>query len=114
MAYNEQLAEKVRRVFAALDDVEEKRMFRGVTFMLKGKMCVSVGDNEIMCRIDPAMHEELVERNGCRGMIMKGKEYKGYVLVDEEALKTKKDLDYWIGLALAFNQKAKASVKKKK
>ena len=87
-------------------------MFRGVTFMVNGKMCISVGNDEIMCRINPALHNELVEKNGCRTMKMKGREYKGYVLVNEEAIKTKKELQYWVGLALDFNEQAKASKKK--
>jgi len=45
---------------------------------------------------------------------MKGREYKGYVYINEEGIKTKKDLDYWVGLALEFNKLAKSSKKKKK
>jgi hypothetical protein len=45
---------------------------------------------------------------------MKGRAYKGFVHVSEEAIKTKKEFDYWIGLALDFNERAKATGKKKK
>jgi TfoX/Sxy family transcriptional regulator of competence genes len=114
MAYSEKLADRVREALAYLHKVEEKRMFRGITFMVNGKMCVSVGDNRIMCRIDPALHEEVVEKNGCRTVKMKGREYKGFVHVSEEAMKSKKEFDYWIGLALDFNEKAKATTKRKK
>ncbi len=114
MAYNEKLAVKVRTALAHLSNVEEKKMFRGITFMVDGKMCISVGDNEIMCRIDRELHELSVKKNGCRSVIMKGREYKGYVYVNEEGMKIKKDFDYWIGLALEFNKKAKASKKKVK
>jgi hypothetical protein len=65
-----------------------------------------------MCRVDPAIHDELVEKIGCRTMIMKDREYKGYVYIMEESVKTKKDLEYWLSLALSFNLKAKASKKK--
>jgi TfoX/Sxy family transcriptional regulator of competence genes len=54
MAYSEKLAAKVRAAFAHLPKVEEKKMFRGSTFMVDGKMCVSVSGDRIMCRIDPA------------------------------------------------------------
>ena len=114
MAYNEQLTKRVREALAHLSGVEEKRMFRGVTFMVNGKMCISTGDDKIMCRIDPALHEEAIKKKGCRTVTMKGREYKGYVYISEEGIKTKKDFDYWIGLALDFNKKAKASPKKKK
>ncbi len=85
MAYNAVLADRVRDALASVPSVEEKKMFRGVTFMVEGKMCISVGDDELLCRIDPALHEELIEKSGCRGVIMNGREYKGYVLVGNEA-----------------------------
>ena len=114
MAYNEKLTNKIREALAHLPKVEEKRMFRGVTFMVDDKMCISAGDDKIMCRIDPAIHEEAIKRKGCKTVKMKGREYKGYVYVQEEGIKTKKDLDYWIGLALDFNKLAKSSKKTKR
>ena len=114
MAYNETLADRVREALADAPRVEEKKMFRGLAFMVNGKMCVTIGADDIMCRVDPLLHDSLVEQRGCRGMQMKGREYKGYVRVSEDVLKTKRQLDYWVGLALDFNPKAKASPKKKK
>ena len=113
MAYNEKLTARIREALAHLPKVEEKRMFRGVTFMVNNKMCITAGDNKIMCRIDPAIHEEVIKRKGCETVKMKGREYKGYVYVSEEGIKTKKDLTYWITLALDFNKLAKSSKKKK-
>ncbi len=109
MAYNEKLTNRVREALIDIPNVEEKKMFSGITFMVNGKMCISVGDERIMCRIDPAIHEEVIERKGCRTVKMKGREYKGYVYVSEDSIKTKKDFDYWISLALDFNKLAKAS-----
>ena len=114
MAYNEKLTARIREALAHLPNVAEKRMFRGVTFMVNDKMCITAGDNKIMCRIDPSIHEEVLKRKGCEAVKMKGREYKGYVYVSEEGIKTKKDLDYWIRLALEFNKLAKSSKKKKK
>jgi TfoX/Sxy family transcriptional regulator of competence genes len=114
MAYNEKLTARIREALAHLPNVEEKRMFRGVTFMVNDKMCISAGDNKIMCRIDPSIHEEALKRKGSETVKMRGREYKGYVYVSEEGIKTKKDLDYWIRLALEFNKLAKSSKKKKK
>ena len=114
MAYNEELANRIREALAEVADVEEKKMFRGVTFMVDGKMCISVGDDEMMCRIDPVLQEELIEKPGCRSVVMNGREYKGFVLVTEEGRKTKKDFDQWIQLSLDFNKRAKASRKSKK
>ena len=112
MAYNEKLAEKLRSALTHLSNVEEKKMFRGITFMVDGKMCVSVSNDEIMCRIDPGLHDVVVNKKGCRPVIMRGREYRGFVYVNEEGIKTKKNFDYWIGLALEFNKRAKASKKK--
>ncbi len=106
MAYNEKLTARVRDALAETKQVEEKKMFRGVTFMVKGKMCVSVGDNELMCRIDPALHDSVIEKNGCREMIHAGKTMRGFIFVDGDSIKSKKDFDYWIKLSLDFNSKA--------
>lgn|SRR5690348_783462 len=112
MAYNEQLAEKVKQALSHLKNVQEKKMFRGITFMLHDKMCISVGDDEMMCRIDPALHDFVTRKKGCKTMKMRGREYKGWILVSEEGMETKKDFEYWIRLALDFNKKAKSSKKK--
>ena len=64
-----------------------------------------------MCRIDPAIHEEVVEKTGCRTMDFTKRPMRGYIFIDESGMKSIKELDYWIGLALDFNKKAKASKK---
>ena len=118
MAYNEKLTARLREAIAdALESdkrkVAEKKMFRGVTFMVDGKMMASAGDDRFMFRIDPAKHEEVLEWNGVTPVIMRGRSYKGYVRVQEDAVKTKRELDKWVTLALDFNKQAKASKKKK-
>ena|SRR5882724_5581320 len=113
MPYSEKLADRIRIVLMDVPKVEEKKMFRGMTFMVDDKMCISVGPERIMCRIDPELHDQLLEEKPCRGMIMKGKEYKGYILVNEEDLSKKAELDFWIQLCLDFNKYAKSSKKKK-
>src|SRR5438128_528488 len=97
-----------------MPEVEEKKMFSGIAFMVNGKMCITVRDDRIMCRIDPDIHDELLEKKDCRTMVMKDREYKGYMLVSEDAIKNKKEFDFWVSLALEFNKKAKAAKKKKK
>jgi len=114
MAYNEKLTNRIREALQKIQNVEEKRMFSGITFMVNGKMCISAGNDRIMCRIDPAIHEEVVTKKGCTAVTMKGREYKGYVYVNEKAIVTKRDFEYWIKLALDFNKVAKASKPAKK
>ncbi|MEO6850896.1 MAG: TfoX/Sxy family protein [Mucilaginibacter sp.] len=79
--------------------------------MLNGKMCISVSGEELMCRIEPGMTDQLLEENGTRGMIRNGKTMKGFIYVSEERFRTQKDFDYWIKLVLEYNPKAKASKK---
>lgn len=114
MAYNEKLTARIRQALAHLTNVEEKRMFRGVAFIVNGKLCMTAGDDKIMCRIDPSIHDEALKRKGCESVKMIGREYKGYVYVSEEGIKTKKDFDYWVQVALDFNKLTKRSRKKKK
>ena len=111
MAYNEKLANRIRVALSHLLKVEEKKMFGGLAFMVENKMCITVGGDRIMCRIDPAIHEEVIKRKGCHTVVMRGREYKGYVHVNENSIKNKKDFGYWIGLALEYNKKAKSSKK---
>jgi TfoX/Sxy family transcriptional regulator of competence genes len=114
MAYNEKLADKVREALADQKKVEEKVMFRGVCFMVNGKMCVCVSEDELMCRVGPDAYEAALEQPGCRPMIHGTQTMKGFVYVDHEALRTKKQFDHWLTLSLAFNKQAKATKKKKK
>ena len=114
MAYNEQLSNRVRESLANISDVEEKKMFRGITFMVNGKMCVSVGDNELMCRIDPELMSEALEKEGVRPMIHAGKTMKGFIFVDGDVIAGKKKLDYWLSIALDYNKNAKSAPKRKR
>jgi len=114
MAYSEKLANRVRERLAGLPNIEEKQMMGGLTFMLNGKMCVGIIKDELMCRIDPAVHETAIAKTGCRTMDFTNRPMSGFIMVDDRGMKNKKDFDYWIDLALEFNKKAKASKKKKK
>jgi TfoX/Sxy family transcriptional regulator of competence genes len=113
MTSNE-LTERVRAALAEVPGVESKKMFSGIAFLVDGKMCINVTSDGLMCRIDPALHEELVEKPGCRSMVMKGKELKGWVVVIPEMVHTAKALNYWVTQCLAYNSQAKASKKKKR
>lgn len=115
MSYNEKLADRVREIIAEThQDIEEKKMFGGICFMVNGKMCSGVQNEALMVRLDPAMVNKVVEKDGCMPMTMGGKVMKGFVFVDEAVLTTKKKLAYWLKLALDYNPIAKASKKKKK
>ena len=114
MAYNEIIANRIRERFADLDNVEEKEMMGGLAIMYNDKMCVGVIKDDLMCRIDPDVFEVAIEKEGCRPMDFTGRKMKGYIFVDEFGMRTKKDFDYWIDLALDFNARAKSSKTKSK
>jgi TfoX/Sxy family transcriptional regulator of competence genes len=109
MVYDEKLADRVRESLAALPNVEEKKMFRGLTFMVDDKMCISVSGNELMLRIDPELTETLAEEHGIRPMVHGGRHMKGFIYISPERLGNQKDFEHWIKLALDFNPKAKSS-----
>ena len=115
MAFNEKLADRTREIISRTHkNVEEKKMFGGLCFMVNDKMCVGVEQERLMVRLDPGRYDEVIKEDGCKPMDFTGKIMKGYVFVDVDVLQNKKQLEYWVGLALEFNKKAKASKKKRK
>ena len=111
MAYSEPLADRIRGSLAEVRRVKEKEMMGGLTFMVNDKMCVGIIKDEMMCRIDPDRQEEALGKPGCRIMDFTGRPMKGYVMVDDSGMKTVKEFNFWIGLCLEFNKKAKSSKK---
>ena len=116
MPYNPNLAARVLEYLSQREafEVEEKKMFGGLTFMVNGKMCVNIGDNLLMCRFDPALTEEIAKRPGFLPMIMKGKEYLGYCYVAPIGYQSQKDFEFWINLCLEYNDKAAVAKKKRR
>lgn len=112
MQRDDTLVDRVRAALGRTPRVEERRMFGGTAFMVRGKLCVSARKERIMCRIDPALHDAALKRKGSKTVVMKGRQYRGYVRVDADAVRTRRDLDYWVGLALDFNKRAKASARR--
>ena len=114
MAYNQKLADMTREIISLTNkNVEEKKMFGGLCFMVNGKMCVGVEKDRIMIRLDPAKYDQALEKEGCQPMDFTGRVMKGFVFVDIDVLNTKRKLEYWIKLALEYNKIAKASIKKR-
>jgi TfoX/Sxy family transcriptional regulator of competence genes len=113
MAYNEKLADRIREGLSGVKKVKEKEMMGGLTFMVNDKMCVGIIKDEMMCRIDPALQDDVLSRKGCRIMDFTGRPMKGYIMVDESGMKSNKDFDYFIGLCLTFNKQAKSSKKRR-
>ncbi|MCY7135424.1 TfoX/Sxy family protein [Streptococcus gordonii] len=111
MAYSESLAQQVRAILATElpphvfeEEVEEKKMFGGLAFMVRGKMTVTVssrGQELVVVRIGKELEKQILPKNGASVTLMKGRLYHGYIDLDAEG---QKELSYWIKLALAYNQ----------
>ena len=96
--YNENLIARVRRVLLAQPDVEEKLMFSILAFMVNGKLCLGVNENELMVRIDPQQVADVIEKNGCRQMMHGKIPMKGYLLIEEEVIQGNNEFNFWINL----------------
>ena len=101
MAIEEKLAERIR---AALADhsFEEKKMFGGLTFMVDGHMCCGVGKEGLMVRVGPEAYESSVKEPGARPMDFTGRQMKGLVWVDPDAVTSKRTLTKWVNKGIAF------------
>lgn len=103
MAYDEDLANRLRESLAAEDGVVEKKMFGGLAFLIGGNMAVSAsGQGGLLLRCDPAQTDELIERPHARRFEMRGREMDGWLRVDDEGVKTKRDLDRWVNVGVQY------------
>jgi TfoX/Sxy family transcriptional regulator of competence genes len=112
MAYDEALVQQVRELLAEEPHVEEKKMFGSIGFMVNGKLCLGVGEHKgfsMMVRVGVENYEEALSMNGAHPTIMRGRVMKGYVSLTRDALKTRKDVEYWAALGLQHNASLIAS-----
>jgi TfoX/Sxy family transcriptional regulator of competence genes len=96
VAYDEDLAQRVREVIAAREKVTEKKMFGGIAFMVAGNMAVGVSRDELMVRLDPADSEKALTEHGVRMFDMTGRPMKGWVLVSPERTSDEAGLSEWV------------------
>jgi TfoX/Sxy family transcriptional regulator of competence genes len=113
MAYNEEIAERIRSVLAGTKNLVEKKMFGGVAFLVNEKMCLGVDKDDIMLRCEPEMMQELLSKKGARPFDLTGKPMKGWLLVGAQGTSSKKDFDFWVKIAVEANKKAATASKKK-
>jgi len=111
MAYSVELADRIREYLVTIPNlnIEEKPMFGGLAFLVNDKMCINVSGENLMCRFNPNLLEELAERSGFLPMIMKGKQMNGYCYVEPIGFTRKADFEFWVNLCLDFNEQAKSS-----
>lgn len=102
MAYDEELASRVRTVLGATSGVVEKRMFGGTSFLVQGNMACGVLKDELIVRVGPDAHEEALARPHTRLFDITGKPMKGWVLVAGEGYASEGDLRGWVRQGVEF------------
>lgn len=102
MAYDERLAERVRTVLAARDGVDERRMFGGLAFMLRGNMCCGIVGDDLMVRAGPERYEALLAEPHARPMDFTGRPMKGMLYVSSAGVKDDAALASWVERGVDF------------
>lgn len=97
MAYDEALAERIRELVGTGADVTEKKMFGGLALLVGGNMAIAAsGQGGILVRVDPDETDALVARTRARPMEMRGREMPGWLRVDTDDVRTKRQLAAWV------------------
>jgi TfoX N-terminal domain len=103
MAYDEQTAERVRKIFSGRRDVVEKKMMGGLCFMVKGAMCCSVsGRVGLMVRVGPDAHQRTLREPHVTAMEMRGRVMTGFVRVTPDGYRTDAGLKKWVQRGLDY------------
>jgi TfoX/Sxy family transcriptional regulator of competence genes len=103
MAYDQELADRIRQRVAGEPAVTEKKMFGGLAFLVGGNMAVAAsGQGGLLVRVDPAESAELVESSRARVMEMRGRQMPGWLRVDAADVKTDEELSAWVDRGVAF------------
>jgi len=103
VAFDEDLANRVRGLLARERGLTEKRMFGGLAFLINGNMAVSAsGQGGLMVRVDPSDADKLVSRAHVRPFEMRGRPIDGWLRVDVEAVRTKRQLEAWVTRGVAY------------
>jgi len=103
MAYDEDLANRIRELLASERGVEEKRMFGGLAFLINGNMSVAVsGQGGLMVRVPPDETDKLLARAHVSPMVMAGREARGWLRVDTDGVQTKRQLQSWVTRGVGY------------
>ena len=103
MAYDEQLADRIRELVVSESALTEKKMFGGLAFLIGGNMAVAAsGQGGLLVRVDPAQSDTLVASTNARLMEMRGRTMQGWLRVDVGDLRTKRELAKWVELGTTY------------
>ncbi|HEV3279992.1 MAG TPA: TfoX/Sxy family protein [Acidimicrobiales bacterium] len=103
MAYDEDIADRIREVIGTERGLTEKKMFGGLAFLIGGNMAVAAsGQGGVLVRVDPEQSDRLVDSTDATTAVMRGRPMQGWLRVAPEHLRTKRQLNRWVGLGVAF------------
>ena len=102
MVFSEALAERVRQALARRKNVEEKKMFGGVCFLLNGNLLVGVWKDSLCVRLGPEQAEKALPEAHVKEFDITGRPMKGWVLVEPEGVEDDDQLKGWIQRAVKF------------
>jgi TfoX/Sxy family transcriptional regulator of competence genes len=103
VAYDEDLADRIRELLGDEPGVTEKKMFGGLAFLVGGNMAVAAsGQGGLMARVDPAESDALVSSSPARVVEMRGRQMPGWLRVDSEDVKTDEELSAWVERGVSF------------
>lgn len=103
MAYDEELADRIRELLDAESGLTETKMFGGLAFLIGGNMAVAAsGQGGVLVRADPAQSDRLVATTNARLMEMRGRRMKGWLRVDPNDIRTKRQLTKWVKLGATY------------
>jgi TfoX/Sxy family transcriptional regulator of competence genes len=103
MAYDEDLADRIRELFSEQRAVTEKKMFGGLAFLIGGNMAIAAsGQGGVLVRVDPEQSERLVATTPAEEAVMRGRPMQGWLRVASEDLRTKRQLEKWVKLSGAY------------
>lgn len=103
MAYDEDLARRIRELVAGQSGLAEKKMFGGLAFLLGGNMAIAAsGQGGLLVRVDPNESDALVAKTSAETMIMRGREMRGWLRVDASDVTTKRELAQWVERGIAY------------
>jgi hypothetical protein len=103
VAYDEDLANRLRELVASEPGLTEKRMFGGLAFLINGNMAVSAsGQGGLLLRVDPEETDALLGKPHARPFEMRGRVMQGWMRVEPAGLKTKRQLERWVGLGVGY------------
>jgi TfoX/Sxy family transcriptional regulator of competence genes len=103
VAYDEELAERIRDLVGSESELTEQKMFGGLAFLIGGNMAIGVsGQGGVLVRVDPAQSDQLVATTNAYVMEMRGREMRGWLRVDADDVRTKRQLATWVGLGVTY------------